>query len=258
MRKFLIGLVVPLVAIAVLLWFFPARWALPWLKPQLHGVQLQQVSGSVWNGRSGAVVAADAHTLGQLQWQLSRRAVLGQPRMRAQFDGPDLTFSVDSKRLSRDEVELHDANVRVTSAVLDHAFTTPWGQPRGELQVVMPHALLRAGWPMQLDAQATWRDAMMRTSHGEVPLGELHATVQARGGVIGVQLRDAGSGPLQLAGELQLSPIGWRLDATLRARQTDPALRRWLATLATPGADGSVHLEHHGGLAAGAPLTPTH
>lgn len=242
-----------LVTIVVLLWFLPARWALPWLEPQLHGIRLQQVSGSVWDGRAGAVVAADAQTLGQVQWQLSRRVLLGHSRMRVRFEGPNLTFSVDSKRLSGDEVDVQDARVRVTSALLDHAFTTPWGQPRGELRVLMPHALLRAGWPMQMDAQATWRDAMMRTSQGEVPLGELHATVRARGGVIGVQLQDAGSGPLQLAGELQFSPIGWRLDATLRARQTDPALRRWLAALATPAADGSVHIQRRGGLAASTP-----
>jgi general secretion pathway protein N len=98
----------------------------------------------------------------------------------------------------------------------------------------------------------------MRTPQGDVALGELQATAQARGGVIDVQLRDSGSGPLQLAGELQLSPLGWRLDATLHARQTDPTLRRWLTTLAPPAADGSTHIRRHGGLAANAPPAPTH
>lgn len=257
LRKYLIGFVVLLVAAAALLWLLPARWVLPWIEPQLHGIQLQQVSGSVWNGRAGAVVAADAKTLGQLQWQMSRAVLLGQPRMRVHFDGPQLMFSADAKRLPADDVIVRDASVRVTSAALDHAWATPWGQPRGELQVLMPQALLRAGWPMQMDAQATWRDAVMRTPQGDVALGELHATLQALGGVIAAQLHDSGSGPLQLAGELQLSPIGWRLDATLRARQTDPALRRWLATLGTPTADGSVHIQRRGGLAGRTPASPT-
>ncbi|MEO5830877.1 MAG: type II secretion system protein N [Rhodanobacter sp.] len=256
LRKYLIGSLVLLVTAAMLLWFLPARWVLPWIESQLHGIQLQQVSGSVWNGRAGALKAADAKTLGQLQWRLSRWILLGQPCMHVRFDGPQLMFSADLKRLPSDEVAVQDASVRLTAATDDHPLATPWGQPRGELQVLMPHALLRAGWPMQMDAQATWRDAVMRTPQGDVALGELHATVQARGGVIGAQLHDSGSGPLQLAGELQLSPIGWRLDATLRARQTNPLLRRWLATLGTPIADGSVHIQRRGGLAGSTPASP--
>jgi general secretion pathway protein N len=257
LRKYLIGSVVLLVTAAVLLWFLPARWVLRWIEPQLHGIQLQQVSGSVWNGRAGAVMAANGKTLGQLQWQMSPEVLLGQPRMRVHFDGPQVTFSADAKQLPADEVIVQDASVRVTSAALDHALATPWGQPRGELRVLMPRALLRAGWPIHMDAQATWRDAVMRTPQGDVALGELHAIVQARGGVIDAQLHDSGSGPLQLTGELQLSPIGWRLDARLRARQTDPTLRRWLATLGAPAADGSVHIQRHGGLAGTTPASST-
>ncbi|WP_426688947.1 type II secretion system protein N [Rhodanobacter ginsengiterrae] len=248
-----------LVAIAgTLLWFLPARWILPWLEPRLHGLQLQQVSGSVWDGRADAVVAADAQTLGQLQWQLSRRALLGQPRMRVQFTGPQLAFSGELARLPNGDMQARDAHIHAALATLGGAWNTPWGQPRGELQVAVVHVVLHGGWPMQLDAQATWRDAAVRTTQGDLALGEVRARAQAEQGVIRAQLHDAGGGPLQLAGALQLSPLGWRLDATLRARQTDPALQRWLATLGTPAADGSVHIQRHGGLAGIAPAPPIH
>lgn len=255
-RKYLIGLVLLLAAAAVLLWFLPARWVLPWVEPRLHGLHLQQVSGSIWDGRAGAVISADAQSLGQLQWQLSRRAVLGQSRLHLEFSGARLRFAVEAARLRGGETELRDVSIRTTSAMLDHPLDTPWGQPRGELQVSIPHALLRGGWPMQMDAEATWHDAIMHTAKGDVALGTLHGTAQARGGVVQAQWRDAGQGPLQVAGTLQLAPFGWRLDATLRPRQTAPALRRWLATLATPAADGSVHIQRHGGLATSPP--PTH
>lgn len=258
LRTCLIGFVLLLVLASALLWFLPARWALPWIEPSLHGIRLQQVSGSVWNGHAGAVVTADGRTRGQLQWQLSRRALLGQPRLRLDFDGPQLHLSGGLERLPGDEVEVRDANVRASSTAIGQELATPWGKPRGELQLEVPHARLRAGWPMQMDAQASWHDAVMRTPQGDVALGELQATARARGGVIDVQLRDSGSGPLQLAGELQLSPLGWRLDATLHARQTDPMLRRWLSTLAPPAADGSTHIRRHGGLAANASPAPTH
>ena len=61
------------------------------------------------------------------------------------------------------------------------------------------------------------------------------------------------SRPLQVRGELQLSPLGWRLDSTLRARHGDPALQRWLARLGPVAPDGSVHIRQAGGLAANPP-----
>lgn len=239
-------------AVGLVLWFLPARWVLPWVQPRLHGLQLQKVSGSVWDGRAGAVLSADAQMLGRLQWQLSRRAILGQSRLRLQFSGPQLGFSAEAARLPDGEIEVHDASVRATSPMPGRPWGTPWGEPRGELQVAVPHARLRGGWPMQMDATANWQHAVMHTSQGDVALGALRATAVARGGVIQAQWRDDGQGPLQAAGALQLSPLGWRLDATLRARQTDPALRHWLATLAPPAADGSIHIQRHGGLAASA------
>ncbi|WEN16294.1 type II secretion system protein N [Rhodanobacter sp. AS-Z3] len=257
LKKCLVGFALLVVAAALLLWFLPARWMLPWIEPQLRGMQLQQVSGSIWNGRAGAVVSVDKKSLGQLHWQLSRRSLFGHAQMQWQFSGPDLSFSAALARLSADQTDVRNLSLSATSAALGQQLTTPWGQPRGELQLSIPHALLWAGWPMQMDAQATWHHAVMHTAHGDVALGDVHATAQARGGMISAQLHDGGDGPLQIGGELQLSPLGWRLDVTLRPRQTDPMLRRWLATLAAPAADGNTHIQHHGGLASSAP-TPTH
>ncbi len=258
LRTYLIGLGVVLAA-ATLLWFLPARWALPWLAPRLHGLQLQQVQGSVWDGRAGAVTTADGKALGRLRWQLSRRALLGQRRLQLQFEGPQLVFSGSVRRLADGRVEARQANVRVQLAALDRYAASPLGQPRGELQLDIDHALLQGGWPLQLVAQARWPQAVMRTRDGDVALGTLLAQASAQGGVIQAQLHDDGHGPLHADGKLQLSPLGWRLDATLRARQTDPALRRWLATLGPPAADGSVRIERRGGLAGSgsAPAQPT-
>lgn len=256
LRTYLIGLGI-LLAAATLLWFLPVRWALPWLTPRLHGLQLQHVQGSVWDGRAGMVVAPDGQLLGRLQWQLSRRALLGQPRLQLQFDGPQLVFSGSIRRLADGRIEARGANMRVQLAALDRYTASPLGQPRGELQLAIEHALLQGGWPLQLAAQARWPQAVMHTRDGDVALGTLLIQASAHGGVIQAQLHDDGHGPLHADGRLQLSPLGWRLDATLRARQTDPTLRRWLARLGPPAADGSVRIERRGGLAGSAPAPST-
>jgi general secretion pathway protein N len=257
LRKCLIGLGALVLAAAVLLWFLPARWALPWIGPRLHGLHLQQVQGSVWDGRAGEVTTADGQPLGQLQWQLSRGALLGQPQLQLQFEGPQLAFSGKVRRLPGERVEAREVSLRTQLAAWDRYLASPLGQPRGELQLTVDHTLLQGGWPTQLAAQAQWPQAVMHTRDGDVALGTLLAQASAQGGVIQAQLHDDGRGPLHANGRLQLSPLGWRLDATLRARQTDPALRRWLARLGQPAADGSVRIERRGGLAGSAPAPST-
>ncbi len=249
-RKSLLGLGVLLLTAAVLLWFLPARWVMPWIEPQLHGLRLQQVQGSLWNGRAADVLAADGHVLGQVQWQLSRRALLGQLQLQLRFNGPQLVFSGTMQRLPGDRIALRETSMHVELPALDLRATSPLGQPRGDLQLTVDQALLQAGWPLQLHAHAQWRHAVMHTPQGDVALGDLQMQAQGEGGVIQAQWRDDGKGPLHVDGQLQLTPLGWRLDATLRPRQTDPSLRHWLTGLGPASADGRVHIHRSGGLAA--------
>lgn len=258
LRKGLLGLAVLLLAAALLLWFLPARWLQPRIEARLHGLRLAQVQGLLWDGRAGQVLAADGRVLGSLRWRLSRRALIGELHLRLDFAGPQLGFSGAMRQLPDGRVEWQAVTLRAALAALPARLASPWGQPDGMLQLAVPHALLQGGWPLQLQATAQWQHAAMQTRTGALALGELQAQVQAQGGVIHAQLRDDGHGPLQVEAQALLSPLGWRLDATLRARQTDPALRRWLSTLGPADADGTVRIHRRGGLAGSLPgATPT-
>jgi general secretion pathway protein N len=261
-RKYLIGLGLALLAAALLLWFLPARWVTPWLQPRLHGLRLQQVQGLLWDGRADRVVDIDGRVLGRLQWRVSRRALLGTLRLRLDFDGPQLVFSGGMQRLPEGQIALSEVNMRAELTALDpympdHDRRSPLGQPRGELQLTVDHALLQGGWPLQLQARAQWRRAVMHMRGDDVALGDLQWQAQAKNGVIQAQVHDDGKGPLHADGQLQLSPLGWRLDAVLRPRQTDPALRLWLAGLGQPATDGSVHIRRSSGLAGSLPAPST-
>jgi general secretion pathway protein N len=253
LRNSLAGLGMLLLAVALLLWFLPARWAMPWIEPYLHGLRLQQVQGLLWEGRAASVETADGQPLGRLQWQLSRRALLGKFSLQWQFDGPQFALSGGLQKLPNDQVEARDVSGHADMAALDRHVKSSLGQPHGELRLTIERALLQGGWPLQLQGQAQWQHAVMHTINGDVALGELHLQAQAQNGIVQAQLKDDGSGPLQVDGQLQMSPLGWRLDATLRPRQPDPALRRWLGGLGPAAADGSVHVQQHGGLVGGPP-----
>jgi general secretion pathway protein N len=256
LRNGLVGLAVLALLVVLLLAFLPARWVMPWLEPQLHGMRLQQVHGSVWDGEAGMVASADGLLQGRLHWQLSRRLLLGQLRAQWQFDGPQLKFSGALRRLPDKRIELDAVSLHADLAALGLPSDPQLGQPSGMLQVEVVHALLQGGWPLQLQAQARWSKAVMRTGGGDVLLGDLQLQAQSQGGVVAARWHDEGDGPLQAHGQLQLSPLGWRLDAILRARHADPLLQRWLSRLGTPSSDGSVHIQRQGGLASPMPMTP--
>ncbi|ODV28060.1 MAG: general secretion pathway protein GspN [Rhodanobacter sp. 68-29] len=250
-RKILPVAAVLLLLAAALLWWLPARWALPLLQPSLHGLRLQQVGGTLWDGRAEQVQTPAGRALGRLQWQLSRRALFGQVDLQVDFDGPSFGLRGHMRKLPANQVEWNDLQAHADlTALADPRIRLPWGQPRGELALDARHAVLQAGWPLALQADWRWRQAAMHMKSGDAALGNLHGTLAAQGGVIHAQWQDDGQGPLRTTGDLQLSPLGWRLGAELQARQDDPALSRWLAMLGKPDAGGTVHVERKGGLAA--------
>ncbi len=244
-----------IVAVSLLIWFLPARLAMLWIGPQLHGLHLQQVDGLLWDGRAGQVTSADGQWLGKLSWQLSRLALLGKPMLQFHLDGQQLAASGTMRKLPANQVAWRDVHVRVDLSALNAYARLPQGQPRGELGVNVDHALLQAGWPLQLQADAQWSNATMHLKDGDVALGTLQVQAQAHSGVISAQLEDDGHGPLAVNGQLQLGPLGWRLDVTAQARQGDPALRRWLAKLGPLDASGTLHMQRNGGMAMGLPAT---
>jgi general secretion pathway protein N len=248
-KKLLLGLAALLVAPVLLVWFAPARWVAPMVETRLRGVQLREVSGSVWDGRVGEVVLVDGTVLGRLDWQLSRRALFGQVRLHAAIDGPAIRGHGDFAR-DGDEARWRGVQLQVALDALPHPPTTPWGMPRGELVLELAQMQVFKGWPDSVSGLVRWPHASMQTPQATIALGDLLADLSGSHGVIRADLRDGGTGPLALAGVVQLSPIGWRLDARLSARDHEPALQRWLAHLGPPDAQGVTHLQRGAGVGA--------
>lgn len=243
-----------LLAVAALLWWLPAQWAWSLAPASLHGLRLEQVGGTLWDGHAGRVLAVDGRDLGQLHWRLSRRALLGRVSVQVDLAGPALQWSGHMRREPGNRVLWNDVDARIDLDTLgDPRLRAVPGHPQGEVTVHVRRALLEAGWPIELQGRWQWRQAALRTHAGPVPLGDLQGDLSSHHGVLQLPWRDDGHGPLRTQGTLQMSPLGWRLDATLQPAGDAPALQRWLATLGKPDAAGVIHVERRGGLAAALP-----
>ena len=248
------GLLALLIIVFALLWFLPARWAMPWLDARLNGVRLQEVSGLVWDGRAGQVLSARGENLGTLQWRLSRYALLGDNRLHVELHGPrvDVVGTMTGSRAT--EATWTDVQMRIDLAVLGGNPLVLGGVPRGTLRATAGSIQLRGGWPWSMDTRVEWQDAALSMPRqGELRLGSVHAELHAVNGVIDGPIKDDGHGPLRLGGRLQLSPLARRFDAVVAPRVNDPALQRWLAGFGAVDADGVTHIHYSGGLAAALP-----
>ncbi|HEY9131512.1 MAG TPA: type II secretion system protein N [Dyella sp.] len=251
MKAWRVGLVVlgvVLLAVVSLFWFLPARWVVPSLQARLHGLRLDGVSGSLWDGHADRLIATDGRLLGRMDWQLSRLSLFGKGALSLQLEGPQLAFRGQMQRLGDDSVHWQDVHLHLDLGLTTHA--TPWGRPQGTLEVDIPEALVQNQWPMRLAASGQWRDASVQTAQGKVSLGTLSWHAQSNHGVLIGSLADAGpEGPLKVSGSFELSTLGWhyRLEAVPRGRQ--PALQRWLTILGPVAFDGTLRLEQRGGVA---------
>lgn len=253
-RTVLFGLLA-LVAIGILLlWYLPARWVMPLMASRLNGVRLEEVSGPLWDGRAGQVISAKGSDLGRANWQLSRRALLGDNRLHFELHGPRIEFSGSMTGANAADAQWTDVHMRLDLEVLAAHLTLPTGQPRGTLDMTASKVQLRGGWPLTLDARGHWVDAMVLTPRqGEIPLGTLQLSLHASNGVIEGHLADSGQGPLRIDGRLQLSPLARRFTAVAASRGNAPALQRWLSGFGATDADGVTHINYSGGLAAAVP-----
>lgn len=253
LRKYLLALAALLLLLGLLIWFLPARWAVPWIEPHLHGLRLTQVHGTLWQGRSDQVLSRGGQPVGTARWQLSRQSLLGKPGLQLDFVGPWLSFSGFITQLADQKIDVREVRLRADIERLELTTGSPLGEPRGSLTVHVRHALLQAGWPMELDLKAQWTGAAVQMVDGSLALGVLVLQAQSHSGIIQAAMHDIDNGPLAATGNVQFSPLGWRLDATLSSRQTDPRLRRWLAQFGPAAADGRVHIQQSGGLAGTLP-----
>jgi general secretion pathway protein N len=235
----------------VLVWFMPARWAMPLLAGRLNGIQLQNVSGLLWRGHAGRVVSAKGEDLGQLDWQLSRSALLGDLEWLVDLKGARVQFHGRMQGRSAAEALWTDVHMRADLDLFDALRALPAGRPLGTVKVDAARVQLQGGWPLALDARIAWADASLRTPRqGDVPLGALQLNLHGSNGVIDGHLYDSGQGPLHIDGGLQLSPLAWRFNAVAAPRVPAPALVRWLAGFGPVDADGVTRIHYSGGLAA--------
>ena len=201
MRRFLVFVLLLIVAAAVAIFFLPASIGYRYLMKPSKTVTLSDLSGTIWNGHAGSIAVHD-RPLGQLDWQLHLMPLLQSQRV-ADFQIAGDTLKVQGTMTRSPAGNTFDNlsfNVPA-SAAADMLHVS--GKAEGDIEGTASSLTLLDGWPTQLrDGKARWNKAVLASTD----LGTVEAAFNtaADGNVVGTIKNTGGSG--QFNGSVKLSP----------------------------------------------------
>lgn len=247
----LLGLVCLLgAAIATL----PAELAWRWLlSGQLKGVELNGLSGSVWNG-SATEVRIRGLGIGSLQWQLDPLALARmKPRLNVQLAGSGLQARMGLERLASGALLLREAEATVDGGWLGPVLALPGLVPLGQVQLKVPQLQVDPdGVPASGEVQLDWRDAAL-TGLAQANLGQINISAQGSGRRWLGTVRNAPGGALSMEGGFSLVERNYSAEIRLRSLIAEDPVTRLLPMIGQTQADGSQLLRIEGFLL---PLNP--
>jgi len=243
---FLLMLFVLLLAVALLA-LFPAKLALQWVAPNLGSIQLDDVSGTIWNGRAGRL-AVHQTELGALQWTLHPASLLSRRAdIDLSLDGSEYRGQAFVRLLDGGTLALKDARIEFPAERLNAALDVPGLMPQGKVEVRLDEAELVAGFPRRLKGEAVWRNAAV-AGEAAAEFGDLMAEFSTMpGGKITGIAKDLG-GPLRVEGSFELGITGFDAEAILAARDGNPQVVKALGWIGEQQPDGSSLLKITGTL----------
>ncbi len=243
LRGWLLGVAAYLVFLVAAL---PASYITHWATSHLSGVQLDDVSGSVFSGRAEEL-RVGTRSLGAVEWHFDWLAPFTASvgyRFHLHDQDQDLDGRVDKGFGS---LHLRDLKGRVPVASLDTWLPLPTHSLSGSLLIDLKQVQLKAGHLQSATGDLELDDGIMSWPTAYT-LGSfrLDLSPASDGGVDG-QISDVAS-PLKLQAKLGLTPEGaYHLSGILAARdQGDAATRSLLGNLGRPDSTGQYPFDFKG------------
>ncbi len=201
MRRFLVFILLLIVAGAAALYFCPASIGYRYLMKPSKTVALSDLSGTIWNGHAGSIAVHD-RPLGQLDWQLHLMPLFqGQRVADFAISGGALKIQGTLTRSPAGNVFDNLSFHLPASAAAEMLKIS--AKADGDIEGTAASLTLLDGWPTQLrDGKAHWS----RASLAATDLGTIDAAFNtaADGNVVGTIKNSGGAG--QFNGSVKLSP----------------------------------------------------
>ncbi len=227
---------------------FPASLAYAWWGSALAPARASGIHGTVWAG-SATRVSINSARFTNVSWKLHPwTLVLLRPGYRFRARLRDGYVSGIAALAPDGTVHLGDVEARSDLGGLATLFGMGRLPAAGEVNVLLQRAALSGGRPISARGRASVSDLTLHLGNHDVPLGAYGIVIRTDGKRITGTVQDSG-GALRVNGTLSLAPQGnYGVRLALTQRRPDARLKRMLALLGRPDADGSYHVDLRGRL----------
>ena len=193
---------------------FPASYARNTLQSALPGLQLAELSGSVFSGHSSQAVYRGID-LGKVDWQFRPLALLLlRLEYHLEFSHPDNHGQLNIGIRPGGDVIGHDLQMQMLSDRLVNQFSPVAIQSRGSVDLIVEHFEVDDQQLRQVSGTAAWQGAAIDAPLA-LPLGEIGLALNSRADTLVATVTRGGA--LGLSGEILLEPGNrYVLDLVLR------------------------------------------
>lgn len=226
------------------LWLLPLSFAKPYAEKYVAGLQLNDVSGTIWNGKVGSFIIAKTD-LENVKWKLQPLKSLTSLSLNFSFniDGKDLTAKgfagiTPSQKLILDDTQF-DLDAKYINTLQTVAKTS------GDIKGTIKHAELDQESLPIVNAVIDWKEAAI-SSPIKLAQGDYHAKITPDSGDLNIKLSSSDA-PMELDGKIKLNKE-WLYDSDINIKSNDPGLGSMIGLIGKKQADGTVNLKNKGDL----------
>lgn len=227
----------------------PAKHAYGLVAPRLAPLTLYGVEGTVWSGRAAAVMVRGVQ-LESMAWNLELLPLLqGRIQAHLSFQTSGGTGNARVGRRLGGALYLGDVNTRIPVAQIAPLLPVRPVNIGGILDVKLRELTMGTAGIEKVLGTVDWKEGAVLAPK-QVTLGDFSiAFVETKQGVE-AQIRDSGSGPLEVKGTLRLGQDGsYEFRGALAARNSaSPELSQALQFIGRPGPDGKIPVSYAGRL----------
>ncbi len=226
------------------LWLLPLSFAKPYAEKYVNGLQLENVSGTVWNGKVGNFTIANTN-LEKVDWKVKPLESLTSLSLKVAFtiNSTDLTANglaglTPSQTLILDDTQF-DLNAKYINTLQKNAKVS--GDIKGNISHV---EIDQQNLPL-VNAVIDWKEAAVN-SPIKLAQGDYKAIITPESGNLAIKLTSSDA-PMELDGKITLNKE-WLYDADVNLKSSDPGLDGMLGLLGKKQADGKVNVKKKGDL----------
>lgn len=224
---------------------FPAGYVRGTLQEALPGLQLGDVSGTVFSGHSSRAIYQGID-LGKIDWHFRPLALLLlRLEYHLEFSHPDNSGQVNIGIRPGGDVRGHALEMELVPDRLVNRFSPVSIQSSGSLDLVLDSFEVAGEQLRAVTGTAAWRDAAIE-SPVVLPLGEIGLTLESRADTLVAAVTRGGE--LGLSGEILLQPGNrYSVDLVLRPEAgIGSDMRELLAAAMQPHSSGGYQLKTSG------------